>query len=175
MRPKSKESHLCPLTPLDADRLVHTSHTPPSSVCDVWARACARVVGGVCLAVACRHVSVVVIIRTREALNTGRSGPGRSRIRAVVVGRAAERLDVAPHRRGVYARVVGGFRRLAIARRHVSVIVIETAIIRTREALQVRKRASQSADTNGRRGGGGVSGGDGASIAVIQDEVQVVL
>ena len=32
------------------------------------ARACARVVGGVCLAIARRHVSVVVIIRTREAL-----------------------------------------------------------------------------------------------------------
>ena len=31
MRPKSKESHFCPLNPPDADRLVHTSHTPPSS------------------------------------------------------------------------------------------------------------------------------------------------
>ena len=37
------------------------------AVCDVWARACARVVGGVRLAIARRHVSVVVIIRTREA------------------------------------------------------------------------------------------------------------
>ena len=39
-----------------------------AAVCGVWARACARVVGGVCLAIARRHVSVVVIIRTREAL-----------------------------------------------------------------------------------------------------------
>ena len=31
MRPKFKESHFCPLNPPDADRLVHTSHTPPSS------------------------------------------------------------------------------------------------------------------------------------------------
>ena len=38
------------------------------AVCGVWARACARVVGGVCLAIARRHVSVVVIIKTREAL-----------------------------------------------------------------------------------------------------------
>ena len=38
------------------------------AVCDVWARACARVVGGLCLAIARRHVAVVVIIRTREAL-----------------------------------------------------------------------------------------------------------
>ena len=30
MRPKFKESHFCPLNPPDADRLVHTSHTPPS-------------------------------------------------------------------------------------------------------------------------------------------------
>ena len=44
-----------------------------------------------------------------------------------------------------------------------------------REALQVRGRASPSADTNDRRGDGGVSGGDEASIAVIQDEVKVVL
>ena len=73
------------------------------------------------------------------------------------------------------ARVVGGV-RLAIVRQHVSVIVIEIVIVRTREALQVRERASPSADTtNGRRSGGGVSGGDEASIAVIQNEVQVVL
>ena len=38
------------------------------AVCDVWARASAHVVGGVRLAIARRHVSVVVIIRTREAL-----------------------------------------------------------------------------------------------------------
>ena len=44
------------------------------------------------------------------------------------------------------------------------------AIIRTREARQVRERASPSVGTIGRRGGGGVSGGDEASIAVIQDE-----
>ena len=30
MRPKFKESKFCPLTPPHADRLVHTSHTPPS-------------------------------------------------------------------------------------------------------------------------------------------------
>ena len=63
------------------------------------------------------------------------------------------------------ARVVGGV-RLAIARQHAPAVVI---IIRTREALQVRERAIPSADTNGRRGGGGVSGGDEARIAVIQD------
>ena len=68
------------------------------------------------------------------------------------------------------ARVVGEV-RLAIARRHVPVVVI----IRTCEALQVRERVSPRVDTNGRHGGGGVSGGDEASIAFIQDEVQVVL
>ena len=31
MRPKFKESNFCPLNPPHADRLVHTSHTPPSS------------------------------------------------------------------------------------------------------------------------------------------------
>ena len=72
------------------------------------------------------------------------------------------------------ARAVGGV-RIAIVRGHVSVVVIEIVIIRTREALQVRGRVSPSVDTNDRRGGGGVSGGDEASIAVIQDEVQVVL
>ena len=59
--------------------------------------------------------------------------------------------------------------KLSIARRHVSVVVIEIVIIRTREALQVRERVSPSVDTNGRRGGGGVSGGGEASTAVIQD------
>ena len=63
------------------------------------------------------------------------------------------------------ARVVVGGVRLAIARRHVPVV----EIIRTGGALQVRERVSPSADTNGRRGGGGVSGGDEARIAVIQD------
>ena len=38
------------------------------AVCGVWARARARAVGGACLAITRRHVSVVVIIRTREAL-----------------------------------------------------------------------------------------------------------
>ena len=38
------------------------------AVCGVWARACARVVGGARLAIARRDASVVVIIRTREAL-----------------------------------------------------------------------------------------------------------
>ena len=71
------------------------------------------------------------------------------------------------------ARAVGGV-RIAIVRGHVFVVVIEI-IIRTREALQIRGRVSPSADTHDRRGGGGVSGGDEASIAVIQDEVQVVL
>ena len=65
--------------------------------------------------------------------------------------------------------------RIAIVRGHVSVVVIEIVIIRAREALQVRERASPSVDTNDRRGGGGVSGGYEASIAVIQVEVQVVL
>ena len=72
------------------------------------------------------------------------------------------------------ARAVGGV-RIAIVRGHVSVVVIEIVIIRTREALQVRGRVSPSVDTNDRRGDGGASGGDEASIAVIQDEVQVVL
>ena len=71
--------------------------------------------------------------------------------------------------------MVGGV-RIAIVRGHVSVVVIEIVIIiRAREALQIRGRVSPSVDTNDRRGGGGVSGGDEASIAVIQDEVQVVL
>ena len=54
--------------------------------------------------------------------------------------------------------------RLAIACRHASIVVI----VRAHETLQVRERVRGD-------GGGGVSGGDEASIAVIQDEVQVVL
>ena len=65
--------------------------------------------------------------------------------------------------------------RIAIVRGHGFVVVIEIVIIRTREALQIRGRVSPSVDTHDRRGGGGVSGGDEASITVIQDEVQVVL
>ena len=72
------------------------------------------------------------------------------------------------------ARAVGGI-RIAIVRGHVSVVVIEIVIIRTREARQVRGRVSPSVDTNDRRGDGGASGGDEVSIAVIQDEVQAVL
>ena len=72
------------------------------------------------------------------------------------------------------ARAVGGV-RIAIVRGHGFVVVIEIVIIRTREALQIRGRVSPSFDTHDRRGGGGVSGGDEASITVIQDEVQVVL
>ena len=72
------------------------------------------------------------------------------------------------------ARAVGGV-RIAIVRGHVSVVVIEIVIIRAREASQDRGRVSPSVDTNDRRGGGGVSGGYEASIAVIQAEVQVVL
>ena len=61
------------------------------------------------------------------------------------------------------AREVGGV-RLAIACRHASIVVIVGA----HETPQVRERVRGG-------GGGGVSGGDEASIAVIQDEVQVVL
>ena len=61
------------------------------------------------------------------------------------------------------AREVGGV-RLAIARRHASIVVI----VRAHETLPVRERVRGG-------GGGGVSGGDEASIAVIQDEVRVVL
>ena len=59
------------------------------------------------------------------------------------------------------ARAVGGV-RIAIVRGHVSVVVVEIVITRAREALQVRGRVSPSVDTNDRRGGGGVSGGDEA-------------
>ena len=61
------------------------------------------------------------------------------------------------------AREVGGV-RLAIARGHAPIVVIA----RAHETLQVRERVRAG-------GGGGVSGGDEASIAVIQGEVQIVL
>ena len=75
-----------------------------------------------------------------------------------------------PRWRGVVWRLRGSV-RLVVARRHVPVVVI----IRICKALLIRELVGPSADRSGRRDGGGESGGDEASIAVIQGEVQVVL
>ena len=61
--------------------------------------------------------------------------------------------------------------RLVVACRHVPAVII----IRIVKALLVRELVGLSVDRNGRRDGRDESGGDEASIAVIQGEVQVVL
>ena len=60
---------------------------------------------------------------------------------------------------------------LVVACRHVPVVVI----VRIVSTLLVRELAGLNVDRNNRHDGGDESGGDEASIAVIQGEVQVVL